>query len=79
MLGESKMIGFVSTTDAARAQDFYEGKLGFRYVSGQGGLGGRHRVVNHAAWALPSFPLRRQNRNLLLERELRFGRSLRLR
>ncbi len=33
MLTESKMIGFVSTTDAARAQDFYEGKLGFRYVS----------------------------------------------
>lgn len=33
MLTESKMIGFVSTTDAARARDFYEGKLGFRFVA----------------------------------------------
>ena len=33
MLASSKIIGFVPTKDSAKARDFYEGKLGFRFVS----------------------------------------------
>ncbi len=33
MLTSGKMIGFVPTTDSKRARDFYEGKLGFQFVS----------------------------------------------
>ena len=33
MLTSGKMIGFVPTTDSKRARDFYEGKLGFEFVS----------------------------------------------
>ncbi len=33
MLASSKIIGFVPTRDSARAREFYEGKLGFQFVS----------------------------------------------
>jgi catechol 2,3-dioxygenase-like lactoylglutathione lyase family enzyme len=33
MLASNRMIGFVPTTDSAKARSFYEGKLGFRFVS----------------------------------------------
>ncbi len=33
MIASGKMIGFVPTTDSKRARDFYEGKLGFEFVS----------------------------------------------
>ena len=33
MLASSKIIGFVPTKDAQKARTFYEGKLGFRFVS----------------------------------------------
>jgi len=33
MLASGKLIGFVPTTDSRRARDFYEGKLGFQFVS----------------------------------------------
>lgn len=33
MLASSKIIGFVPTRDSKRAREFYEGKLGFRFVS----------------------------------------------
>ncbi|MGB8011015.1 MAG: VOC family protein [Terriglobales bacterium] len=33
MLAASKVIGFVPTKDAAKARSFYEGNLGFRFVS----------------------------------------------
>jgi catechol 2,3-dioxygenase-like lactoylglutathione lyase family enzyme len=33
MLAASKMMGFVPTTDAKKARAFYEGKLGFEFVS----------------------------------------------
>ena len=33
MLGDSKLIGFVATTDYAKARAFYEGKLGLRFVN----------------------------------------------
>jgi catechol 2,3-dioxygenase-like lactoylglutathione lyase family enzyme len=33
MLASSKVIGFVPTKDAKKARAFYEGKLGFRFVS----------------------------------------------
>lgn len=33
MLATSKMIGFVPTRDSARSREFYEQKLGFRFVS----------------------------------------------
>ena len=33
MLDDSKLIGFVATTDYARARAFYEGNLGLRFVS----------------------------------------------
>jgi catechol 2,3-dioxygenase-like lactoylglutathione lyase family enzyme len=33
MLTSGKMVGFVPTTDSKRARDFYEGKLGFQFVS----------------------------------------------
>jgi catechol 2,3-dioxygenase-like lactoylglutathione lyase family enzyme len=33
MLAASKMIGFVPTKDAKKAREFYEGKLGFQFVS----------------------------------------------
>jgi catechol 2,3-dioxygenase-like lactoylglutathione lyase family enzyme len=33
MISFGKMIGFVPTTDSKRARDFYEGKLGFEFVS----------------------------------------------
>jgi catechol 2,3-dioxygenase-like lactoylglutathione lyase family enzyme len=32
MLASNKIIGFVLTTDFARARDFYEGKLGLQFV-----------------------------------------------
>ena len=33
MLSSSRIIGFVPTIDAKRAREFYENKLGFRFVS----------------------------------------------
>lgn len=33
MLASSKLIGFVPTRDSNRAHEFYEGKLGFQFVS----------------------------------------------
>lgn len=33
MLATSKMIGFVPTKDSQKAREFYEGKLGFEFVS----------------------------------------------
>lgn len=33
MLASGKLIGFVPTKDSKRAREFYEGKLGFRFVS----------------------------------------------
>lgn len=33
MLASGKLIGFVPTTDSKRARDFYEGKLGFQFIS----------------------------------------------
>ncbi len=33
MLASAKLIGFVPTTDYERARAFYEGKLGFEFVS----------------------------------------------
>ena len=33
MIASAKMVGFVPTTDSKRARDFYEGKLGFEFVS----------------------------------------------
>jgi catechol 2,3-dioxygenase-like lactoylglutathione lyase family enzyme len=33
MLTSARMIGFVPTTDSTRARAFYEGKLGFQFVS----------------------------------------------
>ncbi|HWY43061.1 MAG TPA: VOC family protein [Candidatus Sulfotelmatobacter sp.] len=33
MLAKSKLIGFVQTTDYEKARAFYEGKLGFTFVS----------------------------------------------
>jgi catechol 2,3-dioxygenase-like lactoylglutathione lyase family enzyme len=33
MLASSKMIGFVPTKDSAKARGFYEGKLGFQFIS----------------------------------------------
>lgn len=33
MLASSKMIGFVPTKDSKAAREFYEGKLGFQFVS----------------------------------------------
>jgi catechol 2,3-dioxygenase-like lactoylglutathione lyase family enzyme len=33
MLAASKIIGFVPTKDSKRAREFYEGKLGFQFVS----------------------------------------------
>src|ERR1051326_2761856 len=33
MLSEGKLIGFLLTTDYERARAFYEGKLGFEFVS----------------------------------------------
>lgn len=33
MLATSKMIGFVPTKDSQKARAFYEGKLGFEFVS----------------------------------------------
>jgi catechol 2,3-dioxygenase-like lactoylglutathione lyase family enzyme len=33
MLAGCKLIGFVPTTDSARSREFYEGKLGFKFVS----------------------------------------------
>ncbi len=33
MLASSKIMGFVPTKDAAQARSFYEGKLGFQFVS----------------------------------------------
>ena len=33
MLGSAKMIGFVPTKDYEKARAFYEGKLGFTFVS----------------------------------------------
>lgn len=33
MLAESKIMGFVPTADSKRAREFYEGKLGFQFVS----------------------------------------------
>ncbi len=33
MLASSKLIGFVPTKDSIKAREFYEGKLGFQFVS----------------------------------------------
>jgi catechol 2,3-dioxygenase-like lactoylglutathione lyase family enzyme len=33
MLAASKLIGFVPTKDSKRSREFYEGKLGFQFVS----------------------------------------------
>ena len=33
MLAASKIIGFVPTKDAVKARNFYEGKLGFQFIS----------------------------------------------
>lgn len=33
MLGSGKMVGFIATTDYERARAFYEGKLGFDFIS----------------------------------------------
>jgi catechol 2,3-dioxygenase-like lactoylglutathione lyase family enzyme len=33
MISAGRMIGFVPTTDSKRARAFYEGKLGFEFVS----------------------------------------------
>lgn len=33
MLNDSKLVGFVATTDYAKARAFYEGQLGLRFVS----------------------------------------------
>jgi catechol 2,3-dioxygenase-like lactoylglutathione lyase family enzyme len=33
MLSACKLIGFVPTTDSNRSRQFYEGKLGFKFVS----------------------------------------------
>ena len=33
MLSAGKLIGFVPTKDSARSREFYEGKLGFKFVS----------------------------------------------
>ncbi|MGO8814346.1 MAG: VOC family protein [Terriglobia bacterium] len=33
MLAGNKMVGFVPTKDSAKAREFYEGKLGFQFVS----------------------------------------------
>src|SRR6202162_3991418 len=33
MLASSKIVGFVSTRDSKKARAFYEGKLGFQFVS----------------------------------------------
>jgi catechol 2,3-dioxygenase-like lactoylglutathione lyase family enzyme len=33
MLTSGKMVGFVATTDYGKARDFYEGKLGFEFIS----------------------------------------------
>jgi catechol 2,3-dioxygenase-like lactoylglutathione lyase family enzyme len=33
MLASGRLIGFVPTKDSKRARDFYEGKLGFQFVS----------------------------------------------
>jgi catechol 2,3-dioxygenase-like lactoylglutathione lyase family enzyme len=33
MLAASKIIGFAPTRDSKQAREFYEGKLGFRFVS----------------------------------------------
>jgi catechol 2,3-dioxygenase-like lactoylglutathione lyase family enzyme len=36
MLASGKMVGFIATTDFERARAFYEGKLGFEFVSQDG-------------------------------------------
>ena len=33
MLTSSKMVGFVPTSDSRKSREFYEGKLGFQFVS----------------------------------------------
>jgi catechol 2,3-dioxygenase-like lactoylglutathione lyase family enzyme len=33
MLTDGKMVGFIVTTDYEKAREFYEGKLGFAFVS----------------------------------------------
>jgi len=33
MLSVGKLVGFVPTKDSARSREFYEGKLGFKFVS----------------------------------------------
>jgi len=33
MLADSKLIGFVPSKDSKRSREFYEGKLGFQFVS----------------------------------------------
>ena len=33
MLASSKIVGFVPTKNSEKAREFYEGKLGFRFVS----------------------------------------------
>lgn len=33
MLAESRLVGFVPTADTKQAREFYEGKLGFQFMS----------------------------------------------
>ncbi len=33
MFSAGKLIGFVPTKDSTRSREFYEGKLGFKFVS----------------------------------------------
>ena len=36
MLGSANIVAFVSITDGAKAREFYEGKLGLRFVKDDG-------------------------------------------
>ena len=61
MLDSAKMVGFILTTDYAKARSFYEGMLGFQFVSLDAyalvvNAGGHHIRITKAAnfTALPS-------------------------
>lgn len=36
MRGDSRLTAFVATTDPDRARDFYEGKLGLKFLADEG-------------------------------------------
>jgi catechol 2,3-dioxygenase-like lactoylglutathione lyase family enzyme len=36
MLGSSNIVAFISITDGAKAREFYEGKLGLRFIKDDG-------------------------------------------